>query len=158
MKPAIHMPARRVRKLIGFPEPVLQFRIYPEDRCGGYFTVQVYRTWRQLARLHRLYWPKRRDHFTWGFVALTRRPAEPKHLGVVCFYLRSCSDATVPHEFFHAAMAWAEGLRMAPKNICGWASETHERVAEAHCWMVREFWRQFTRHGFKRVECWGWLK
>lgn len=148
---ASKVPRHRSNQILRLPDPLLTFRVYPEGRSDWYVEVQVYRTWKQLSRMHELYYPRKKDHSVWGFLA---KAPSGQRLGILCLYLRSCTDNNVTHEFHHASMLWAEALRLAPATVCGWDRAAHERVAEAHGWMVSQFWRRFAVK-YRRRECWG---
>lgn len=152
MENSVHMPANRARKMVGLPEPVLNFRIYPEKRTGAYLEVHIYKTSRDLQDVLKSWRPRMRKEvyaFVWDEWG-------PRRYGRIYFYLESVTDNCVAHEIFHAVQLWADRyLRLDPGDIVGWNHRVHERVAEAHGNMVSDFWREFTDAGFKRTECWG---
>ena len=139
--------AARARKQLGIPDPVLQFKIWPEDHKPFFYTVKIFKTRWQMRRYLKFLRPRRKVSDIYAFTANLERE--------IVFCLWTMTDNCIAHEVYHAVAWWATGRRFIRGQCMEWNSPVHERVAEAYGYMVSQIWRRFTEAGFDRVECWG---
>lgn len=141
---------------------MLEFSIFPGQQRSWdpFFLVWIFSTdaWMQRRLQYELISPIRKLHEVWAHTERNERITREKPwLGRIYLPIKSCTDACVSHEILHATFLWANHIRLVPGNVLAWKNRTHERVAEAHGYMVSQFWKQFTAHE-KREHCWGFEK
>lgn len=148
---------KRAHKQLGIPEPVAEFRLYPEGKSGFWFLASVYATEHELTKAVQYWTGRRLKYRIW---AHTQRQVEDYRnagqIGVIYMSRRAATDNIVSHELFHATMWWlSHKTGMQKFEVVIWGHPVHERAAEAHGNMVSQFWNQYTQR-FPRSECWGW--
>jgi hypothetical protein len=139
--------AARARKQLGIPEPVLQFKICPEDRKPFFWTVKIFRTRGKMRRYLDFTRPDRNHATDYAFTDQTALEL------VFCLY--TMTDACVSHECWHATAWWINRQFRCIADCLLWDNPKHERAAEACSSMVSQIWRRFTEGGFERDQCWG---
>ena len=140
--------AARARKQLKIPEPVLEFRVWPEKKLASQaWNVAIFKTRGQMRRYLKFLRPGRDFSGTWAFTDEKSR--------TMVFCLWTMSDNVITHECHHAIVWWINQQFRCVGDCLLWDNEKHERAAEAHGNMVSAIWENFTRAGFKREQCWG---
>ena len=141
----------RARKKLGIPEPVLAFKVWPEEEHRKFFfTVKIFKTRGQMRRYLAFLRPDLDHDDDWAFT-------DHRSLEMV-FCLWAMGDGTVAHECFHAAAWWANRQFRSLQRCLLWEDPQHERTAEVCCELVGQIWERFCKAGFPRKECHGWPK
>jgi len=140
--------AARARKMLGIPDPVLKFTVYPERKIlTQAWDVRIFKTRGQMRRYLKHMRPERDFSNTWAFT-------DQKSMTMV-FCLWTMTDNVVSHEAHHAIVWWINQQFRCRGGCLLWGTTAHERAAEAHGNLVSAIWQNFTRAGFKRTQCWG---
>ena len=139
--------AARARKQLGIPEPVCQFKIWPEKQRTFSFTVKIFKTRGQMRRYLKFIRPERKFEKTWAFTDQTSQEA--------IFCLWTMTDSCVAHECYHIAAWWDLKKRFIRARCIEWGSTVHERMAEAVGGMTSQIWENYIKLGFHRTQCWG---
>ena len=142
--------ATRARKKLGVPEPVLEFKVWPEESHRKLcFTVKVFTTRGRMRRYLKFIRPDRKHDSDYAFT-------DQRSLEMV-FCLWTMTDACVAHECFHAAAWWANRQFRSLHRCLLWYDPQHERLAEVCCGLVSQIWGKFSKL-FPHKECHGWPK
>jgi hypothetical protein len=124
------------------PDPWMTFCISPEGGRGprsGRFQVLIFETLPGMRAFLRHIRPEMSRVFKdcWAFT--------DDRTNSVVLARQSCTTRTVSHEMVHVAFLWASRIHLNPENCLKWGHPTHERLAEAICNLIGEFWEKYNR-------------
>lgn len=100
------------------PKPWKRIKLYCESGKPEYFTCEVYNTLREMEQAIMEMDPQEVRLKAHAMVICYTRCSDRNDWGTIFFYKQFIPPSVLSHEFFHAALSWAQRRRLKLKP-CG---------------------------------------